>query len=211
MSAFLSVQIVQHPLVQQNLTFLRKKETKCEDFRKNLEKITYLIFAYATEKLNIKSVEIETPLEVTEGIITDNNYLIVPILRAGLGMLNPFLSLLPNSQVTFIGIKRNEDTLEPVEYYSNLPEINKYTIVFILDPMLATGGSILHSLKLLKSKGAKNINIVSIISAPGAIKAIENKYKDINIITASIDRTLNKNGYILPGLGDAGDRIFGTL
>jgi len=207
----LDIKIIKHPLAQRSLTILRKNKTNYEDFRYNLEKITYFMLTYATEKLHTKTIKINTPLEETNGIETYNNFLIVPILRAGLGMLNPFLLLLPNPRVSFIGLKRDEDNLKPVEYYSNLPEIEKNVVVFILDPMLATGGSILHSIKLLKSKGADTIFVVSIITAPCAVNAIEKEFKDIILITASIDRELNTNGYILPGLGDAGDRTFGTF
>ncbi|UCB47019.1 MAG: uracil phosphoribosyltransferase [Spirochaetota bacterium] len=206
----MKVEVINHPLVQHKLTYLRKSETKPRDFRKLLEEITNIVFIYATEHLSLKKITIDTPLERTVTCILDETILLVPILRAGVGMLNPILSLAPDARVEFIGLRRDEKTLEPIQYYSHFSSSHPDTTTFILDPMIATGGSALYTFECLSSAGLQNISIVSIITSQHAAQSIEKK-KGLQLFTASVDPELNGKGYIVPGLGDAGDRIYDTF
>jgi uracil phosphoribosyltransferase len=206
----LKVEIVDHPLVQHKLTYLRKTETKPRDFRKLLEEITSIVFIYATEHLSLKKITIDTPLKRTDTCILDETILLVPIMRAGVGMLSPILSHAPDARVEFIGLRRDEETLKPVQYYSHFSSSHPDTTTFILDPMIATGGSALYTVECLSEAGLRNISIVSIITSQHAAQRLEKK-KGFKLFTASVDPELNSKGYIVPGLGDAGDRIYDTF
>ena len=200
-----------HPLLQHKLTLLRNKETGSRDFRAIAKEIAMLMAYEVTRDFPLKTTEIETPICKTESKkISGKTVAIVPILRAGLGMVDGVLEIIPAAKVGHIGLYRNEETLQPVEYYLKLPkDIDKRTVI-ITEPKLATGGSIIAAVDLLKAKGIKDIKVMSlVISAPGA-KAVEAVHPDIEIFTVGYDEELNEHGYITPGLGDAGDRLFGT-
>jgi uracil phosphoribosyltransferase len=206
----LKAAMIHHPLVQHKLTHLRKLQTKPRDFRKILEEITTIVFIYATEHLSLKKSTVDTPLKRTDTRILNESILLVPILRAGLGMLNPILTLIPDARVEFMGLRRDEKTLEPIQYYSHFSSSHSDTTTFILDPMVATGGSVLYTVECLRSSGLNNIAIVSIITSQHAIQRIENE-KEVKLFTAAVDPDLNMKGFIVPGLGDAGDRIYDTF
>ncbi len=203
--------VVNNNLVLRDITYLRDKDTPQRDFRNALDRITYSLCIAMSGHIKMRDVEVETPLEVTKGKKIAMPIVLVPILRAGLSMGNAFLQLLPQAKMGHIGIKRNEETLEPIEYYYKTPKDLEHSLVIILDPMLATGGSVSAAIKFLKSNGARNIILASIIAAPEGVKRILNDHPDVAIYTASLDKGLNEKGYIVPGLGDAGDRVFGTL
>ncbi len=202
---------VNHPLIKHKLAVLRDKNTQPSQFREFIEEISLLLAVEATKDIELEEVSIETPLEKTTGHKIDDDVVLVPILRAGAGMINPLLKIIPDSCVYHLGLYRNEKTLEPEEYYINLPEDLSNSTVFILDPMFATGNTLKHALDILIKRNPKRIKFLSIISSPEAIENLKDYPYDFNMYTASIDRQLNKKGYILPGLGDAGDRIYGTL
>nr|WP_041427236.1 uracil phosphoribosyltransferase [Thermosipho africanus] len=207
----MKINVVDHPLIKHKLTIMRKTDTGPKEFRELLKEITLLIAYEATRHLEIHETEIETPLEKTKGyFIDDKDVVIVPILRAGLGMSDGILQLLPNASVGHIGIYREPHTLEAVEYYAKLPKINENSFVFVLDPMLATGVSSVKALDIVKEHGAKNVILVTLIASPEGTRVVNDKHPDVIIYTASLDRELNSKGYILPGLGDAGDRLFRT-
>lgn len=210
MQNFVNVKIISHPLVQQKLTYLRDKNTSTREFRKLLSEITALMLFEITEDLLTKEVEIETPLEKTSSKVLKDHVVLVPVLRAGLGMLDGALDLIPNAKVGHIGLYRDEKTLQPVEYYAKFPPVMPEAIVIMLDPMLATGGSSSAAISLLKKRGAKKLKCLSLVSAPEGILRMQKDHPDVMIYTASVDRKLNENGYIVPGLGDAGDRLYGT-
>lgn len=203
--------VVTNNLVQRDLTYLRDKDTPQRDFRNALDRIAYSLCIAMSGHIKMRDVEVETPLEVTRGKKIATPIVLVPILRAGLSMGNAFLQLLPQAKMGHIGIKRNEETLQPIEYYYKTPKDLEHSLIIILDPMLATGGSVSAAIKFLKTNGAKNIILASIIAAPEGVKRILNDHPDVAIYTASLDKGLNEKGYIVPGLGDAGDRVFGTL
>ncbi len=206
-----SLYVVDHPLIKHKLTIMRNKSTGPKEFRELLREITFLLAYEATRNIETNEIEIETPLEKTKGYtIEDKKIVVVPILRAGLGMVESILELLPNASVGHIGIYRNPETLRPVQYYCKLPDVSNSTAVFLLDPMLATGFSAVHAIEILKERGARQIIFVSLIAAPEGVEEIEKHFSDIKVYTASLDRQLNDHGYILPGLGDAGDRLYRT-
>jgi len=206
-----NLNIVDHPLIRHKLTIMRNKSTGPKEFRELLREITFLLAYEATRKIETLQFEIETPLEKTMGYaIEDKKVVVVPILRAGLGMVDSILELLPNASVGHIGVYRDPQTLRPVEYYCKLPNVRDATAVFVLDPMLATGFSGVHAVKILKDKGATNVIFVSLIAAPEGVRQFEIHCPDVPIYTAALDRQLNDHGYILPGLGDAGDRLYRT-
>ena len=176
-----------------------------------MERIAYHLCIAATRALQLSSREVVTPLQITEGFSLAGDVVVVPVLRAGLSLLHAFTHLIPGSKIGYIGLKRNEETLEPFEYYCNIPELSSSSSVIILDPMLATGGSICASVQELKSQGAKHIVVASVIAAPEGIARVESEHPDVAIICATLDESLNDDGYIVPGLGDAGDRAHGTL
>lgn len=199
-----------HPLISHKLSILRNQETDTKLFRESLNEIASLMVYEATKDLKLKEITISTPIQETTTKVLDEPVTIVPILRAGLGMVDAMLAHIPNAKVGHIGVYRNEETFEPVYYYAKMPSNVTESKVLIVDPMLATGGSIIYTIDYLKGLGVKNISILSIIAAPEGIKAIVNKHPDVNLFLAAIDTGLNENKYIYPGLGDAGDRIFGT-
>jgi uracil phosphoribosyltransferase len=202
---------VRHPLIQHKLSYLRDKDTPTVHFRKLVEEVTLLLTYEATKDLPTEQVEIETPLERAPfPRISGKKVAVCPILRAGLGMLDGVLTLISGARVGFIGLYRDETTLQPVEYYVKLPQDVADRDVILLDPMLATGNSTAHAVKLVKDAGASSVRLISIIAAPEGIDNIQTAYPDVQIVVAAIDRQLNERGYIVPGLGDAGDRIYGT-
>jgi uracil phosphoribosyltransferase len=202
---------VRHPLVQHKLSYLRDKETPTVHFRSLVEEVTLLLTYEATKDLPTEPVDIETPLEVAPfPRISGKKVAVCPILRAGLGMLDGVLSLISGARVGFIGLYRNEQTLMPVEYYVKLPTDVATRDVILLDPMLATGNSTAHAVKLVKDAGAASVRLIAIIAAPEGIDRVLGEHPDVNIVVAAIDRGLNEHGYIVPGLGDAGDRLYGT-
>lgn len=202
--------IITHPLVQHKLTIMRQKETSSNDFRRLLQEITVLMGHEITRDLPLEDVEIETPLtKMTGKRVAGKKVGIVPVLRAGLGMVNGLLQLMPSARVGVIGMYRDEKTLKPVEYYCKLPDVADRDFI-VVDPMLATGGSAIAAIDLLKEKGIENIKFLCLVAAPEGVNALNDAHPDVDIYTAAVDERLNENGYILPGLGDAGDRIFGT-
>jgi uracil phosphoribosyltransferase len=207
----MSVVEVRHPLVQHKLSYLRDRETPTVHFRKIVDELTLLLTYEATKDFPTEDVEISTPLE--SGMfprISGKKVAVCPILRAGLGMLDGVLALISGARVGFIGLYRNEETLQPVEYYVKLPADVADRDVILLDPMLATGNSTAHAVQLVKDAGATSVRLIAIIAAPEGIANIENAHPDVEIVVAAIDRGLNEKGYIVPGLGDAGDRLYGT-
>jgi uracil phosphoribosyltransferase len=206
-----SVTEVRHPLVQHKLSYLRSVETPTVHFRKLVEEVTLLLTYEATKDFPTEEVEIETPLQRTMMTrISGKKVAVCPILRAGLGMLDGVLTLISGARVGFIGLYRDEETLQPVEYYVKLPQDVADRDVILLDPMLATGNSTAHAVQLVKDAGATSVRLISIIAAPEGIANIENAHADVQIVVAAIDEGLNERGFIVPGLGDAGDRLYGT-
>lgn len=203
--------ITDHPLIQHKLTLMRNKETGSKDFRELLTEITMLMGYEVTKDLPLTDIEIETPVEKTIAkVLTGKKLAIVPILRAGIGMVDGFISLIPAAKVGHIGLYRDPETCLPVEYYCKLPQDIGEREVFIVDPMLATGGSATAAIELLKEKGAKNIRMINLVAAPEGIEEVHSKYPEVDIYVAAVDEKLNEHKYIVPGLGDAGDRLFGT-
>lgn len=202
---------VTHPLVQHKIGLLRDRETTTQMFRQLVNELTLLLTYEATKDLADEEVEIETPLERMKARrISGKKVAICPILRAGMGMLDGVLSLIPGARVGFIGLYRNEETLEPVEYYVKLPDDLAERDVIILDPMLATGNSTAAAVDLVKRSGATSVRLIALIAAPEGIQRVHTEHPDVRIVVAAVDRELNEHGYILPGLGDAGDRLYGT-
>ena len=211
MEKYKNVTIFDHPLIRHKVAILRDENTNTKQFRELVEEITTLMTYESLKDVPTKKVIVKTPLEETEqSMVVDNAVTIVPILRSGLGMVNGVHSLFPTARVGHIGMYRDEETLEPKEYYCKLPEGIEDSIAVVLDPMLATGGSAIAAIDFLKEKGCKRIKQMSIIGAPEGIKALAEAHPDVEIYVATCDRQLNEHGYILPGLGDAGDRLFGT-
>ncbi|WP_308666781.1 uracil phosphoribosyltransferase [Allisonella histaminiformans] len=206
----MQVNIIDHPLIQHKLTIMRKKETSSADFRKLLEEITMLMGYEATRDLPLEDVEIETPIQKTVGKrLTGKKIAIVPVLRAGFGMVQGLLDLIPSARIGVIGLYRDPETLKPVEYYCKLPNIENRSFI-IVDPMLATGGSSVAAIQMLKDSGVKDIRLMCLVAAPEGVDTVNKAHPDVKIYTAAVDECLNEHGYIVPGLGDAGDRIFGT-
>jgi len=202
---------VRHPLVQHKLSYLRDKETPTVHFRRLVEEITLLLTYEATKDFPTETVEVETPLELAPlSRISGKKVAVCPILRAGLGMLDGVLTLISGARVGFIGLYRNEETLEAVEYYVKLPADVADRDVILLDPMLATGNSTVHAVRVVKEAGATSVRLIAIIAAPEGIANVQEHHPDVEIVVAAIDRGLNEHGYIVPGLGDAGDRLYGT-
>lgn len=205
------VYVFDHPLIQHKTALLRRKDTTTKDFRELVTEIATLMTYEATRELPLKDVEIETPLEkCTLKMLDGEDIAIVPILRAGLGFVDGMLSLVPNAKVGFIGMYRDPETHKPVEYYCKLPDDIEKRWAFVVDPMLATGGSAVDAIEAVKARGCKNIRFMCIIAAPEGIEALQKAHPDVDIYIAAKDRQLNDHAYILPGLGDAGDRIYGT-
>ncbi len=204
------VTVIAHPLVQHNLTRLRDDRTQPQEFRRLLGEIAALMLYEATRSFAVKKVYVQTPLARTNGFQLEREVVLVPVLRAGLGMLDSIFQLLPHARVGFIGLKREETTLRAMFYHQSLPKNLGDFETILIDPMLATGGSGVAALDLLVEQGARHIRLVNLVAAPEGIRAVQQKYPRVPIFTAAIDRKLNGKGYILPGLGDAGDRLFGT-
>ena len=212
MKNYENVTIFNHPLINHKIAILRNEKTSMKEFRELIEEITTLMtFECLRDGVPTVECEVKTPLETcTQHIVKDNAIAIVPILRAGLGMVNGIHVLFPTARVGHIGLYRNEETLEPCEYYCTLPDGIEDKLVLLVDPMLATGGSACDAISLLKKRGCKNIKFMAIIGAPEGISKVAEAHPDVSVYVATMDRQLNEHGYILPGLGDAGDRLFGT-
>ncbi len=203
--------VLNHPLIRKDVSIIRDKETKQEQFRNAVARISMVLASTIMESARLKEIEIETPLETTTGYALADEVILVPILRAGLGMVSGFISLVPDARVGHVGIQRNEETLAPQVYYSKSPVNLPKAMVILLDPMLATGGSAAAALSYLKGKGATDFRFACLVAAPEGVMHIQETHPDVKIYAAAFDRCLNEKGYILPGLGDAGDRTFGTL
>ncbi|MBU2492634.1 MAG: uracil phosphoribosyltransferase [Bacteroidetes bacterium] len=203
--------VVQNPLVKRDITYLRNKETKEYQFRLALRRISYALVNEISNQFALKEIEVESPLEITKGFKLEQQIVLVPVLRAGLSMVTAFIEMIPDAKVGHIGLQRDEQTLQPVDYYYKTPKNLDISKVIVLDPMLATGGSASAALTFLKNKGANDLILSCLIAAPEGVKKLEIDHPEIPVFTAALDRELNSNGYILPGLGDAGDRTFGTL
>ncbi len=205
------VKIMDHPLIQHKIGLIRRTETGSKDFRQMIGEIAMLICYEATRGLKLSDVEIETPIcKTTVKELMGKKLAVVPILRAGLGMVDGMLQLIPAAKVGHIGLYRDPDTLEPVEYYCKLPQDASEREIFVVDPMLATGGSSVAAIQMLKDKGVNNIHFMCIIAAPEGLKRMQESHPDVDVYVGALDSHLNEHGYIVPGLGDAGDRIFGT-
>ena len=207
----MNTKVLENPLIKHKLAIIRNKNTGTKEFREIIGEIATLLCYEALSDAKLKEVEIETPMSKMKAeMLDENEYAFVPILRAGTGMLDGVINVIPNAKIGHIGLYRNEETLKPVKYYYKMPKDIKNREVIVLDPMLATGGSAIDAITMLKEDGVKNIKFLSIISAPEGLKALEKEHPDVKVYTACIDEKLNDIGYIVPGLGDAGDRIFGT-
>ncbi len=204
------LEVLHHPLITHKLTQMRQKSTTTKDFRENLDEIAELMAYEVCRDLPTKPVEIETPLAKCIGYELSKEVVIVPILRAGIGLLDGIRRLVPTAKVGFIGMYRDEETMEPVEYFAKFPNDLENSIVMIVDPMLATGGSANDAINLVKARGAKSIKLVCLVGAPEGVQLLQKEHPDVDIYLAALDEKLNENSYIVPGLGDAGDRIFGT-
>ena len=206
-----NVYVMDHPLIQHKIGWIRRKETGSKDFRTLISEIAMLMCYEATRCLKLKDIEIETPIcKTTVKELKGKKMAVVPILRAGLGMVDGMLAIIPAAKIGHIGLYRDPETLEPVEYYCKLPEDCSEREVFVVDPMLATGGSSVAAIQMLKNKGVKNIHFMCIIAAPEGVERMKEVHPDVDIYIGALDEHLNDHGYIVPGLGDAGDRIFGT-
>lgn len=206
-----NVHVIDHPLVKHHLTRLRDAGTPPSVFREQVHRLTELLTYEATKDLELEQVIVETPMESSEGYRLKGRIGLVPILRAGLGMVDPVLAMLPSAEVWHLGFYRDEATLRPVEYYSKLPEADPVDTAMIIDPMLATGGSALAAIEAVKAWGARELRLLCMIAAPEGIVSVHQRFPDVPIFVCAVDRQLNDHGFILPGLGDAGDRIFNTL
>lgn len=207
----IKVNILDHPLIQHKLTQIRQKDTSTTQFRQMINEIGGLMVYEITRDLPLEQIEIETPVAKTKAnVIAGKKMVVVPILRAGLGMVDGILQMIPSARIGHIGIFRDEETLQPVEYFAKFPDGLDQRDIFIVDPMLATGGSAIAAINSIKQRGAKNIKLVCLVGAPEGVKAINEAHPDVTVYLASLDEKLNEKGYIVPGLGDAGDRIFGT-
>lgn len=204
------LEVLNHPLITHKLTQMRRKETGTKDFRENLDEIAELMAYEVCRDLPVEPVDIETPVAPCTGYQLSKEVVIVPILRAGIGLLDGIRRLVPTAKVGFIGLYRDEKTLQPHEYFAKFPKDLDKAVVMIVDPMLATGGSALAAIHSVKERGAKNIKLVCLVGVPEGVRAVQKAYPDVDIYLAALDDHLNENGYIVPGLGDAGDRIFGT-
>lgn len=206
-----NLKVVSNPLILRDITYLRNKETKEYQFRSALRRIAYALAIEISNEFELREFDVETPLETTRGYNISKQIVLVPVLRAGLSLVNSFIEMIPNAKVGHIGLQRDEETLKPVDYYYKAPRNLDVAKVIVLDPMLATGGSSSAAFSFLKNKGAVDCVMASIIASPEGVEKLSSDHPDVPIYTSMLDRELNKNGYILPGLGDAGDRTFGTL
>jgi uracil phosphoribosyltransferase len=202
--------IIDHPLIKRDLTVLRDRRTNNHLFRTTLRRIASVMAFEVTSDLSLRSRPVRTPLETTRGYVLADDIVIVPVLRAGLGLVEGFLDFLPEARVGHVGLYRNEQTLQPVDYYSKFPRSLGKSLVLLLDPMVATGGSGSAAITFLKNKGARRVRFVTLLAAPAGVRKVTSVHPDVRVFSCVLDRRLNARGYILPGLGDAGDRIFGT-
>ena len=211
MKDYKNVYILDHPLIRHKLAIIRDKNTNTKQFREIISELATLMAYESFKDVPTQEIEVETPLEkTTQTVVKENSIAIVPILRAGLGMVDGILSLFPAAKVGHIGLYRDEETFEPKEYYCKLPVAIEEKVVMVVDPMLATGGSACDAISMLKKRGCTKIKLMSIIGAPEGVSKVAEAHPDVEIYVSTLDRQLNENCYILPGLGDAGDRIFGT-
>lgn len=211
MERYKNVYVLNHPLIRHKLAIIRNKDTDTKQFRDIVKELAMLMAYESFKDVPTQEITVETPLEITtQTVVKENSIAIVPILRAGLGMVDGILSLFPAAKVGHIGLYRDEETLEPQEYYCKLPSKIEEKVVMVVDPMLATGGSACDAIQMLKKRGCKKIKLMSIIAAPEGVDKVAKAHPDVEIFVSTLDRCLNEHGYILPGLGDAGDRIFGT-
>lgn len=208
--SFEHVTLIEHPVISRDLSILRDVETNTAEFRAAIKRIAVILAYHALKELPLKKTEIETPIEKTTGYDVDQEVMVVPILRAGLSLTDALLQFIPDAKVGHLGMYRDETTHEPVDYYSNIPNGVEDAMVLVVDPMLATGGSADDALTFLKKQGAQHLQFVSLICAPEGLQRMEEKHPDVHTITAAIDEKLNDDAFIVPGLGDAGDRYFGT-
>ncbi len=206
-----SLTVASHPLIQHKMALLRGVETPTREFRQLVGEIATLLAYEATRTLETEPIAVRTPLEMMEGHrLPGDRIVLVPILRAGLGMVDAVAALFPNAGVGHIGLYRNEETLEPVSYYFKIPPLGADKVYLVLDPMLATGGSASAAIAKLKESGARHLRLISLVAAPAGVDRMKKDHPDVPVFVAALDRELNDHGYILPGLGDAGDRLFGT-
>ncbi|EAD1311981.1 uracil phosphoribosyltransferase [Listeria monocytogenes] len=206
-----NVHVINHPLVQHKLTIIRDKNTGTKAFRELVDEVATLMAYEITRDMELEDIQVETPLQTTTAkTLTGKKLGIVPILRAGLGMQDGILKLIPAAKVGHVGLYRDHDTLEPVEYFVKLPSDVKERLFIVVDPMLATGGSAIMAIDCLKKRGARNMKFMCLVAAPEGVKALQDAHPDVEIYVAGLDEKLDENGYIRPGLGDAGDRLFGT-
>lgn len=199
-----------HPLIHHKLALIRDENTGTKDFRQTVSEIGMLMAYEVTRDLPTKKIRIKTPVDYADAYTLATDVVIIPILRAGLGMVDAITSLIPTAKVGHVGVYRNEETLQPHEYYAKFPSNISSSKVLIVDPMLATGGSVAHTIKLLKDRGVTNISYVGLVGAPEGVEKIQAEHPDVDIYLAALDEKLNKKGYIVPGLGDCGDRLYGT-
>lgn len=199
-----------HPLIQNKMALLRNKETGSKEFKEIISEVAMLLCYEATRNIDLVPAKVTTPIAVADVNVIDRKFAVVPILRAGMGMMDGLLALMPTAKVGFIGLYRDPETLKPVEYYCKLPNDIADMEVFVVDPMLATGGTAVSAINFIKERGARKITFLCILAAPDGVEALRNAHPDIDIYAAAYDGCLNDHGYIVPGLGDAGDRIFGT-
>ena len=204
------LEVLNHPMITHKLTLMRDKNCTTKDFRENLDEIAELMAYEVCRDLPVRPVDIETPMGPCTGYTLSKEVVIVPILRAGIGLLDGIRRLVPTAKVGFIGLYRDEETLEPHEYFAKFPKGLEDSIVMIVDPMLATGGSAVAAIDMMKKRGAKQIKLVCLVGVPEGVNAVQKAHPDVDIYLAAMDAHLNEIGYIVPGLGDAGDRIFGT-
>ncbi|MCW8803532.1 MAG: uracil phosphoribosyltransferase [Ignavibacteriaceae bacterium] len=203
--------LIQHPLVRKDITILRDKKTNTEIFRAAVTRISNILAVEISTTFSLKEQKVITPMESTKGYKLKHDVVLIPVLRAGLGMVDGFLQLIPDAKLGHVGLERNETTLKPNSYYLKTPKNLSNSEVILLDPMLATGGSASAAISYLKKRGAKNLVFACLLAAPEGVNKLLKKHPDLIIFSAALDRQLNKKGYIVPGLGDAGDRTFGTL
>ena len=204
------ITVLNHPLITHKLTLMRKSDTNTKNFRQNLDEIAGLMAYEITRDLKLDPITIQTPVVEYETFELNTDIVLVPIIRAGLGMVDGILTLIPTAKVGHVGVYRDEETLQPHEYFAKFPENLGEAEVLVLDPMLATGGSADAAIEMVKKRGAKNIKLVCLVGAPEGVNLIQERHPDVDIFLAALDSHLNEHGYIVPGLGDAGDRIFGT-
>ncbi|MCD7950816.1 MAG: uracil phosphoribosyltransferase [Erysipelotrichaceae bacterium] len=206
----MSTTILNHPMIEHKLTIMRNKETGTKEFRQNLDEIGMLMAYEVGKNLPLRNIEIETPLTSMTGKTLMRHVVLVPILRAGLGLVDGFKTVIPTARVGHIGMARDEETLEPKEYYAKFPSTLEEADVFVLDPMLATGGTASAAITSIKNRGAKHIKFACVVAAPEGIQVLQTNHPDVDLYICAVDESLNEHGYIVPGLGDAGDRLFGT-